>query len=65
MDLLLLRLLLELGFCFVAVASVPPINDQSSADFLAASAASRLLRHRNSNHHALFSLEKPCIQRGQ
>ena len=31
MDLVLLRLLLELGFCFVTVASVPPINDQSSA----------------------------------
>jgi hypothetical protein len=29
--LLLLRLLLELGFCFMTVASVPPINDQSSA----------------------------------
>ena len=28
MDLLLLLLLLELGFCFMTVASVPPINDQ-------------------------------------
>jgi hypothetical protein len=31
MDLLLLRLLLELGFCFMTVGSVPPINDQSGA----------------------------------
>lgn len=31
MDLVRLRLLLELGFCFMTVASVPPINDQSSA----------------------------------
>ena len=31
MDLVLLRLLLELGFCFMTVASMPPVNDQSSA----------------------------------
>jgi hypothetical protein len=30
-NLVLLRLLLELGFCFMTVASVPPINDKSSA----------------------------------
>ena len=31
MDLLLLRFLLELDFSFTTLASVPPINDQSSA----------------------------------
>jgi hypothetical protein len=31
MDLLQLRLLLELDLCFMTVASVPPINDQSGA----------------------------------
>ena len=31
MDLVLLRLRLELGFCFMTVASMPPINDQSSS----------------------------------
>ncbi len=30
-DLALLCFLLELGFCFMTVASVPPVNDQSSA----------------------------------
>jgi hypothetical protein len=30
-ELALLRFLLELGFCFMTVASVPPVNDQSSA----------------------------------
>ena len=30
-DLALLGFLLELGFCFMTVASVPPVNDQSSA----------------------------------
>jgi hypothetical protein len=31
MGLVFLRFLLELGFCFMTGASVPPINDQSSA----------------------------------
>jgi hypothetical protein len=31
LDLLLLGLLLELGFCFMTVASVPPINDQRNS----------------------------------